>query len=132
MKLTKHLKRATGISLLISAVTLTASFVVLACKKRSLLAALMVLATAEGVAGAALLYDAEGRSGENAFERLKKAKWRKFSHDDELFVGEEADEAHHKLRRELCGEQGGVCVRARKRVRKEILRDEDATEADFQ
>ena len=61
LKVTKRVKEALGISMLISAVTLAISFIVLACRKKSLAAAVFALATAEGLLGAALLSDAASR-----------------------------------------------------------------------
>ncbi|MBR6728507.1 MAG: hypothetical protein IKM08_09975 [Clostridia bacterium] len=117
MKLTKRMKEALGLSMLISAATLVVTFVVLSCKKRSILAALATMAAAEGACGALLL----------AERRIKRVQSEPC--EDELFTEEECREANIRMRGVLGSRHNED---AAPRVLREIPRDEEATEADFQ
>ena len=117
MKLTKRMKEALGLSMLISAASLAVTFVVLCCKKRSLLAALVAMAALEGGVGACLL----------AERRMRRV--RESTCEDELFDESECREAERRMRGVLGSRHNDD---AAPRVLREILRDEDATEADFQ
>ncbi len=116
MKLTRRQKDTLGLGMLISAVGLVITFIVLSCRKRSIFAALAAMAVAEGVAGYLLLTDPNPR-------KMKKHG------EDELFTEEECREADAHIRQMLRGKQEEEAAR---RVLREIPRDEDATEADFQ
>ena len=116
MKLTKRMKEALGLSMLISAVSMVVTFVVLSCKKRSVLAALAAMAAVEGVCGACLLADRRTkRAGGEACE-------------EELFTEEECREVERCMRGVLGNRHSDD---AAPRVLREIPRDEEATEADF-
>ncbi|MBQ8341639.1 MAG: hypothetical protein IJY22_04600 [Clostridia bacterium] len=117
MKLTKRVKETLGLSMLISAASMAVLFVVLSCKKRSILAALATLAAVEGGIGAWLLSE----------QRMKKL--RNQSCEDELFDEEECREAERRMRGVLGSRHNED---AAPRVLREIPRDEEATEADFQ
>ena len=129
MKLTRRNKEIVGISMLISAVSLLFTFISLACRKRSALTALAMLMAAEGAAGAALLVEEPVRRKRAARRAVKEAEEAELDGVEELFSEEEADEAAAHIRGELGGkeeESDGP------RALREIPRDEDATEADFQ
>ena len=117
MKLTNRIKEVLGLSLLISAVSLVVNVVVLACKKRSLLGALAAVAAAEGVCGACLL----------AKKKMKKVQGEPA--EDELFTEEECKEANARMRGVLGNRHDQEVA---PKILREIPRDEDATEADFQ
>ena len=74
LALTKRVKEALGISMLLSAMTLTVSFIVLACRKKSLAAAVLALASAEGLLGVALLSDAASRRNAKSERRRADAE----------------------------------------------------------
>ena len=112
--LSKRTKETLGLSMLISAASLSATFLVLNCKKRG---ALMALAAVEGGIGAYLL----------AEHRVRRA--REQSCEDELFDEAECREAERRMRGVLGSRHNDD---AAPRVLREILRDEEATEADFQ
>lgn len=116
MKLTRKQKENLGFSMLISAVGLVITFIVLSCRKRSVFAALSAMALAEGAVGYLLLTDPDPR-------KVKKQE------AEELFSEEECREADAHIRQVLRGKRDGEASR---QVLKEIPRDEDATEADFQ
>ena len=127
MKLTRRQKEAIGFSMLISALVMMVSFLVLAFRKRSIWAALLAVAAAEGVAGYLLLTDpmpAKHRKG-----RRKKAIVA-LDADEELFDEAECREADAHIRQVLGGARRGG--EAAPRMLREIPRDEEATEADFQ
>jgi hypothetical protein len=117
MKLTKRMKEALGLSMLISAATMVVTLVVLTCKKRSLLAALAAMAAVEGACGAYLLAERHAKRvvGEPC--------------EDELFTEEECLVAERRMRGALGSRHSED---AAPRVLREIPRDEEATEADFQ
>lgn len=117
MKLTTRMKEALGLSMLISAASLVVTFVVLSCKKRSVIAALAAMAAVEGAWGACLL------------SKKKMEKARSEAREDELFNEEECREAHVRIRGVLGNRHDQEVA---PRVLREIPRDEDATEADFQ
>ena len=120
-KLNRRTKEALGISMMISAFSMTIAFLVLAVRKRSFLAAFSLLAAAEGTAGLWLLLD--GRSTPKKVCRACETE----QEEEELFDEEECRVANAHIRSVLGGDdedEGGLSVR-------EVPRDEDATEADF-
>lgn len=116
MKLTRRQKDTLGFGMLISAVGLVITFIALSCRKRSVFAALAAMAVAEGAAGYLLWTDPNVKKGRKQSE-------------EELFTEEECREADAHIRQVLRGKQEEETAR---RVLREIPRDEDATEADFQ
>ena len=125
MKLTRKQKDVIGLSMLISAILLTVTFLVVAIRKRSIWAALAAVLAAEGVVGYWLLAEPKTR-------KLRKRRCQRALiplDDEELFDEEECLEADARIRKVLGGKHGGE---AAPRVLREIPRDEDATEADFQ
>ena len=134
MKLTKRTKETLGISLLISAVSLAITFVVLSVRKRSFLQALLVLATAEGTAAGLLLADKEGKlpkpNLKKKFVRAEEAA-NEDAEETELFDEETGKEAEEQIKEVLGGWRDDETASA-PRARREIPRDEEATEQDFQ
>jgi|GEM_PF-2035023 len=126
MKLTRRQKETVGFSMIFSAITLMVSFAVIACRKRSILAALAAVAAAEGVTGYLLLTDPKPRKSCRARKGQKCADKEA---EEELFDAEECREADAHIRQVLGGRHN---EEAAPRVLREIPRDEDATEADFQ
>ena len=129
----KKTKQIAGIAMLFSAISLVVTFVVLSIRKRSFIQALLILATAEGTAAAILLADKEKVKARNPFRRKKKlvdgAELAEEDFEaDELFDDEGADAAEAQVRDELSGNTD----EDEPRVKREIPRDEEATEADFQ
>ena len=116
MKLTRKQRDTLGLGMLISAVGLVITFIVLSCRKRSVLAALAAMALAEGSLAYLLLTDPDPRI-------VKK------NGEEELFTDEECREVDARIRQTLRGKSE---VEATRKVLKEIPMDEDATEADFQ
>ena len=116
MKLSRRQKENIGFSMLISAIGLVITFITLACRKRSIFAAFAAMAVAEGALGYLLLTDPDPRKSKKHGE-------------EELFTEEECREADAHIRQMLRGKQDGEATR---KILKEIPRDEDATEADFQ
>ncbi len=116
----KRTKFFIGVTLIISAITTTVTFISLCFKKKSALAALAALATAEGIIGLALIE-------ENNLICRKKAKE---TDDSELFDDEDIDLAMSGIDAELTykndGEGAGV-----PHIRFEVPKDEEASEADF-
>ena len=125
MRLTDKIKEALGLSMLFSAVSLAIAFVVLSIRKRSVLAALAALAAAQGVAGLWLLVDGKSKRGLHDDWVQRPAA----QEDVELFSDEECEQADAHIRQVLCGKREG---REPVRILREIPRDEEATEADFQ
>ena len=124
MKLTQKIRAFAGITMLLSAASLVVTFVVLACKKRSLMKALLALAVAQGVAGACLLAD----NDEDGY--VLPDGTGVDDEQDEVFTAEETVAANAHIRSVLHG-KGGDNVPASPRMRREVPRDEEATEADF-
>ena len=122
LKLTRKSKEELGVSMLISAFSLVIGFIVLACRKKSIAAAVLALATAEGVVGAALLSDAASR------RRAKSARRRADDEELELFDDAECRTATAHMRSVLGGrhDEGEPAS-----ILREIPRDEEATEKDF-
>ncbi|MBQ3483865.1 MAG: hypothetical protein IJA78_06825 [Clostridia bacterium] len=129
MKLTRKNKEIVGISMLISAVSLLFTFITLACRKRSALTALAMLMAAEGAAGAALLVEEPVRRKRAARRAAKEADEAAIDEVEELFSEDEADEADARIRGVLSDKEEES---EGPRSLREIPRDEDATEADFQ
>ena len=123
MKLTKRIKENLGISMLISAISLVFTFLVLAVRKKSLLQAMLVFAAAEGTVGALLVMERE--------RQKEKAEAAANEEPEELFDEEESREAELRVRSVLGGQRDDE-YEDTPAVRREIPRDEDATEADFQ
>ena len=126
MKLTRRQKEAIGFSMLISALVMMVSFLVLAFRKRSIWAALLAIAAAEGVAGYLLLTDPKPAKPRHGKRRAIVA----LDDDEELFDETECREADAHIRQVLGGTRRGG--EAAPRMLREIPRDEEATEADFQ
>lgn len=116
MKLTRKQRDTLGLGMLVSAVGLVITFIVLSCRKRSVLAAFAAMALAEGSLAYLLLTDPDPRKVRRDGE-------------DELFTEAECREADAHIRQTLRGKQEAEAAR---KVLKEIPMDEDATEADFQ
>lgn len=123
MKLSKRIKENLGISMLISAISLVFTFLVLAVRKKSLLQAMLVFAAAEGTVGALLVMERE--------RQKEKAQAAAAEEPEELFDEEESREAELRVRSVLGGQRDDE-YEDMPAVRREIPRDEDATEADFQ
>ena len=98
LKLTKRVKEALGISLLLSAISLVVSFIVLACRKKSLAAAVLALAATQGALGAVLLGDATSR------RHAKKERRRADEEEIELFDAATCRAATARVHRTLDGE----------------------------
>lgn len=122
MKLSRRMKETLGLSMLISAVGLVVTFVAVACRKRSLLSAIALLAAGELAVGAYLVESTAPTS------RARKAR-AAAPGAEELFTDAECREANAHIRNVLCGRHE---EEAAPRVIREIPRDEEATEADFQ
>ena len=116
MKLTRRQKETIGFSMLISAGTTLITAVAAGGHKKRVLLASGIMATLEGVAGYLLLTDPKPRKAEKDTA-------------EELFDPEECREANGAMRRILGGRHGGEVAPS---VLREILKDEEATEADFQ
>ena len=112
--------------MLISALVMMVSFLVLAFRKRSIWAALLAIAAAEGVAGYLLLTDPKPAKPRHGKRRAIVA----LDDDEELFDETECREADAHIRQVLGGTRRGG--EAAPRMLREIPRDEEATEADFQ
>lgn len=137
MKLSKRTKETIGISMLVSAISLVVTFLVLSARKRSFLQALLILAAAEGTAAGLLLAD---RAGKLPDVKEVKARLRKKSAEEEeaapteeeteLFDEQTGSEAEAEIKEVLGGwrEEENAAPRARR----EVPRDEEATEQDFQ
>ena len=123
MKLTRKQKETVGFSMLFSALVLMISFVVTACRRRSILAALAAIAAAEGVTGYLLLTDPQPAKPRKRKKKVPEGE------EEELFDEQECREADAHIRRVLGGKQGEEAAPS---VLREIPQDEDATEADFQ
>jgi hypothetical protein len=109
--------------MLISAASLVIGFIVLAYRKKSIAAAVLALAAAEGIVGTALLSDATSR------RRAKTERRRADAEELELFDDAECRTAVAHMASVLGGrhDEGEPTSLLR-----EIPRDEEATEADFQ
>lgn len=114
MRLTRRQKDNLGLSALGSTMALSLSLAALAVHQKSLLAALGALIAAEGAVGCLCLLD---------------PKPRKKRPEEELFDKDECREARAHMRRVLGGRHDEERA---PRVLREIPRDEEATEADFQ
>lgn len=123
MKLSQRIKENLGISMLISAISLVFTFLVLAVRKKSLLQAMLVFAAAEGTVGALLVMERE--------RKKEQAEAAANEEPEELFDEEESREAELRVRSVLGGQRDDE-YEDTPAVRREIPRDEDATEADFQ
>ncbi len=123
MKLSQRIKDNLGISMLISAISLVFTFLVLAVRKKSLLQAMLVFAAAEGTVGALLVLERE--------RKKEQAEAAANEEPEELFDEEESREAELRVRSVLGGQRDDE-YEDTPAVRREIPRDEDATEADFQ
>ncbi len=123
MKLSQRIKENLGISMLISAISLVFTFLVLAVRKKSLLQAMLVFAAAEGTVGALLVLERE--------RKKEQAEAAANEEPEELFDEEESREAELRVRSVLGGQRDDE-YEDTPAVRREIPRDEDATEADFQ
>ena len=116
----KRTKFFIGVALIISAISTTLTFISLCFKKKSALAALAALATAEGIIGLSLIED-------NNLICRKKAKE---VDDSELFGDEDIDLAMSGIDAELTYKNDGEGA-GTSHIRYEIPKDEEASEADF-
>ncbi len=128
MKIKQRLKDALGISLIVSAFSLCISFLVLSFKKKSIWGAILALAAAEGAVGSYLLLDNVWQKGSAKASPTEEDMLE--VEGEELFDVEESVVAELRVRSVLGGKQDGE-VAAAPTVRREIPRDEEATEADF-
>lgn len=124
MKFSKRMKEVLGLSLLISAISLTITFIVQAIRKKSIWQALLAIAAAEGAVGSALLLT------RTHVANCADVAESKEDDGEELFDEEESEEAELRIRSVLGGKYDGEPAVAPS-ARREIPRDEDATEADF-
>ena len=128
MRMKQRLKDALGISLIVSAFSLCITFMVLTFKKKSIWGAILALAAAEGALGSYLLLDNVWQKGSvkaSPTEDIVPGV-----EGEELFDADESVAAELRVRSVLGGKQEGE-VAAIPSVRREIPRDEEATEADF-
>lgn len=123
-KYTKDMMLATTLAL--SAVVFTVVFIVTAIRKKSLWQAMLALTGAGCAVGATFL-----AGGRRLFAPTDCAE-QDTPEDDgaELFEGDACEAAEVRLRHVLGGERDGETAPAPS-VRREIPRDEEATEADF-
>ncbi|MBE6555125.1 MAG: hypothetical protein E7663_02655 [Ruminococcaceae bacterium] len=125
MKLSQRKREIVGLSMLVSAVSLCVTFIVLSFRKKSVWQALLAIAAAECAVGSALLIKRERCRTVNApVEEVS-------TEEEELFTPAEAAEAQLRIRSVLGGTREGEVAKAPS-LRREIPRDEEATEADFQ
>ncbi len=117
MKLTRRQKETIGFSLLLSAAVPTAALLLTVGRRRGLPMALAAAAAVQGVAGYLFLTDP------------KPAARKKNPPEERLFTDSECRMAEAHIRRVLGGRHD---EEAAPRVLREIPRDEDATEEDFQ
>ena len=116
MKATRKQEQMLQLGVILSAAALAVSFLITACRKRSLRAAIVaVLAAGCGVGGVRLASGGGRRHGVPDEERL--------------FTDEECRAAEAHVRRVLGGRHD---EQVPPRVLREIPRDEEATEEDFQ
>lgn len=130
MKLKQTTKRAIGISAVFSAVMLSFTFIVLAIRKKSILEALIaVLAMVGATAGSLLVIDDLFGPDQDATLRAVNAVAPE-AVEEELFDGEEIEEAELHMRHILGGGSDGELAKAPS-LRPTVPQDEEATEADF-
>ncbi len=125
MKLNEKQKQTVGISLILSAITLTFSFIVLCFKKKNLLSAVLALAAVEGIVGLSLIKDMDLPCCQK-----KKDDAEEEEEPTELFDDEDLAYAESVIGAELSQRNDGeapTCPNA-KRV---IPTDDEASEADF-
>lgn len=123
-------KRTLGLSMLISGVTVMASAIALAGKKSGVLGKVATVATVGGIAGVCLLTDVDEKIKERVVAtRTAVALPCTDGTDDEMFTPAECRRAAAHIRSVLGGkhDDGEVIPR----VRREVPRDEDASEDDF-
>lgn len=121
------LKEILGISAVLSALSLCITFIVLAIRKRSVWQAILAIAAAEGAVGAAVLLTkshVKNNSKPAALDEEEPVD------DEELFEDEEVEGAELRVRSVLGGSVDGETAGAPS-ARREVPRDEDATEEDF-
>lgn len=121
----RSLKEILGVSAVLSAFALCVTFIVLAVRKKSVVQALLAIAAAEGAVGAAVLL-----TKEHVKNNTKPAASEEEVDDEELFDDEECEEAELRVRSVLGGRRDEESAGAPS-ARREVPRDEEATEADF-
>ena len=121
----KRTKFMIGVSLVVSAITTTITFIALCIKKKNAWQALLAIAATEGLVGLALIED-------KIPERItiNRAKKIKIEEPEEIFDDEDIDEALSTINAELSHTNDGEGTSA-PRINNEIPRDEEASEADF-
>ena len=128
MRMKQRLKDALGISLIVSAFSLCITFLVLSFKKKSIWGAILALAAAEGAVGSYLVLDNVWQKGSTKASPMEAEAVE--IDGEELFDAAESAAAELRVRSVLGGKQEGE-VAVSPSVRREIPRDEEATEADF-
>ncbi len=130
MKMNKETKQLLGLSAFASALVLSFAFLVLAVRKKSIVGAILAVASAAGSAvslGAMLTElfapDTEGEHVSAACDATED--------ETELFDAEEAEAAACRVRHILGGKRDGEVVEGAPSVRPAIPQDDEATEADF-
>ncbi len=136
MKLNRKAKNAIGLVAFFGALYMTVAFIVNAIKKKSLWQAFLALLAAESAAGAALYLHHGNCKCKKPLAADARTK------DDMEAVGESAYEEDEELFDEAGSREAALRIRhvfAAKReetaapsLRREIPRDEEASEADFQ
>ncbi len=121
----RRLREILGISAVLSALSLCITFIVLAVRKKSVWQAILALAAAEGAVGAAVLL-----TKEYVKNSTKPALDDEELDDEELFDEEECEEAELRVRSVLGGRRDEESAGAPS-ARREVPRDEEATEEDF-
>ena len=123
----KRLREIVGLSALISALSLCITFIVLSIRKKSVWQAILAIAAAEGAVGAAMLLTKDYvKSNTKSADPDDEEP----VDDEELFDEEECEEAELRVRSVLGGSADGETAGAPS-ARREVPRDEEATEEDF-
>lgn len=123
----KKLREIVGLSAFVSALSLCITFIVLAIRKKSVWQAILAIAAAEGAVGAAMLLTKDYVKSNTKPADLAEED---SVIDDELFDDEEVEEAELHVRSVLGGSADGETAGAPS-ARREVPRDEEATEEDF-
>ena len=117
LKVNRKQKKALDLGAILAAATLTVSFLITACRKRSIRAALCAVLSA-GCGAVCLAASGTGM-----------ARFKKHPDEEKLFSDEECRAAQAHVRRVRGGRHDEQIP---PRVLRDIPRDEDATEDDFQ
>ncbi|MBQ9802025.1 MAG: hypothetical protein IJW51_03015 [Clostridia bacterium] len=127
MKKSKQLKQAAGLCGIFAALVTAISLIGLAIRKKSLSQAILALVAAMGAAAGTGLLLADVFAPDTEGERLVQET---AACDEELFDAEMAQVADRRMRHVLGGSRVGEVTNAPSH-RPVILRDEEASEADF-